>query len=343
MLRHMFHRLVAEKSRIRVVPFSRLGECPGVPFSTVSTGLHSITPPSLDGAIAAFATEQYAIVTRWQLEVAGLRDSAISKRVARGVLHRVHRGVYAVVPPAALTREGHWLAATLAGGPGSALSRYSATELHGVTRERGCMISVVTTSQRRPAGVTVHRCRSIDPRDLTTHKGIPVTTVHRTIVDLADVVQIPHELTAVIHEAAFKGRFVEAAVRDVMARVNGRKNLHVVDRAIALHRAGSAGIRSRGELAFFLLVTAAGWPEPLVNVHAHGFERDFHWPGLRLAVEIDGPGHGRPPTRDADASRDGTLTAAGYSVLRFSDHDVRFRPADVLTRLRMQAPHGPAR
>ena len=115
---------------------------------------------------------------------------------------------------------------------------------------------------------------------VTTHKGIPVTTVHRLIVDLADDVQIPHEVTAVIHEAAFMGRFVELAVRDAMARVSGRRNLHVVDRAIELHQAGSAGIKSRHELAFFLLVTGAGFPEPLVNVHAYGFERDFHWPEL---------------------------------------------------------------
>ena len=78
-------------------------------------------------------------------------------------------------------------------------------------------------------------------------------------------------------------------------------------------------------------------------MHAHGFERDFHWPELRLAVEIDGPGHVRAPTREADASRDATLAAAGYTVLRFTDSDVKFRSADVLTRLRTQAPHVRAR
>jgi hypothetical protein len=147
----------------------------------------------------------------------------------------------------------------------------------------------------------------------------------------------------VIHEAAFRCRFVEPAIRDAMERANGRHNLHVVDRAIALHKAGSAGIKSRHELAFFLLVTGAGYPEPLVNVHAHGFERDFHWPELGLAVEIDGPGHTRAPTRDADDNRDASLLAAGYTVVRFTDTDVSDRPADVLTRLRTQAPHVQAR
>jgi hypothetical protein len=292
--------------------------------------------------VARLAVRQHGIVTVAQLLAAGMTRTGISRRVTAGRLVRVHAGVYAL-GHSALSREAAFIAAVFGTGPGSAISHFSAVELQGLSRAFSSLISVVSTTQRRPAGVTVHRCRSIDPRDVTTHKGIPVTTVHRTIVDLADVVQIPHELTAVIHEADFKGRFVEPAVRDVMARANGRRNLGVVDRAIELYRSGSAGIKSRNELAFFLLVTRAGFPEPLVNVHAHGFERDFHWPELRLAVEVDGPGHTREPTRDADAGRDATLLAAGYTVLRFTDHDVKFRPADVLTRLRTQAPHARAR
>jgi hypothetical protein len=300
--------------------------------------------PSADEQIAALVEVQHGLITTGQLLGAGLTDGAISKRTSRGVLHRVHRGVYSIVPPAALSRDGRFMAAVLGAGWRSALSHYSAAELQELIRMvRASLIAVVSTTQRRPAGVEVHRCRQLDPRDLTTLRGIPVTTVHRTIVDLADVVQIPHELTAVIREADFKGRFVEPAIRDVMARANGRRKLDLVDRAIELYRAGSAGIRSGNELAFFLLVTNAGFPEPLVNVHAHGFERDFHWPELKLAVEIDGAGHTRTPVREADRSRDETLAAAGYTVLRFTDDDVKFRPMDVLTRLRTRAPHVPTR
>jgi hypothetical protein len=294
--------------------------------------------PSVDAAIAALATRQHALVRQDQLLALGLSRSGIAKRVDRGALFRRHRCVYCV-GHAGLSQEGEWLAAVFGAGRGSALGRMSAANLHEVSALRPPLIAVVSPRLRTLDGVVVHRYRRLDPRDLTTHKGIPVTTVHRTIVDLADVVQIPHELTAVIHEAAFKGRLVEPAIRDAMERANGRHKLHVVDRAIELHKAGSAGIRSRHELAFFLLATGAGFPEPLVNTHAHGFERDFHWPELGLAVEIDGPGHTRAPTRDADQSRDASLLAAGYTVLRFSDAEVKYRPADVLTRLRTQAPH----
>jgi hypothetical protein len=299
---------------------------------------HEHHTPSPEAITARIAARQHGVVTVAQLLAAGLGRSAISRRVATGRLVRVHTGVYAV-GHGALSRQGEFMAAVLGAGRISALSRFSATELYELSRVRAALITVVSSSQRRPAGVDVHRCRHLDPRDLTTYKGIPVTTVHRTIVDLADVVQIPHELTAVIREADFKGWFVEAAIRDVMARVTGRHNLGVVDRAIELYRAGSAGIRSRSELAFFLLARNAGFPEPLVNVQAFGFERDFHWPELKLAVEIDGPGHTRALTRADDRSRDESLRAAGYTVLRFTDADVKFRSADVLTRLRTQVPH----
>lgn len=299
--------------------------------------------PSPDEVAAKVAARQHGVVSVAQLLTAGLTRSAISRRAASGRLVRIHSGVYAL-GHGALSRDAEFMAAVLGAGRRSALSHYSAAELQELIRMvRASLIAVVSTTQRKPAGVEVHRCRQLDPRDLTTLKGIPVTTVHRTIVDLADVVQIPHELTAVIREADFKGRFVEPAIRDAMARANGRRKLDVVDRAIELYRAGSAGIKSGNELAFFLLVTNAGFPEPLVNVHAHGFERDFHWPELKLAVEIDGAGHTRTPVREADRSRDETLTTAGYTALRFTDLDVKFRPMDVLTRLRTQAPHVPTR
>lgn len=266
-------------------------------------------------------------MTAKQLLAAGLTDGTISRRVARGALYRRHRGVYSL-GPAPLSREASWMAATLAAGPVAGLSHEAATELHGVNRFRARSIDVVTLCRRHIAGVRVHTVRRIDPRDLTTHRGIPVTTVHRLIVDLSDVL-IPHDLTAVIHEAAFHGRFVEAAVRDCMGRANGRHNLHVVDRAIALYHAGSAGLRSRGERAFLALVTRNGYPEPLVNTDLHGFEADFHWPERKLVVEVDGDGHARPPAKRADAWRDTVLADAGYEILRFSEAEVLERPDSV--------------
>jgi hypothetical protein len=259
--------------------------------------------------VADVAARQHGVLTTAQLLATGLSPAGITRRVASGELRRLALGVYAV---GQLTRESHWLAGVLGGGPGAGLARFAAAKLWDVSRFPVPVIDVVGPRQRRNRpGVRYHRANALDPRDLTSHRGIPVTTMHRTLVDLGDVLT-PHQLANVMHEAAFRGRLVPAAVRDAMARVWGRPRLWVVERALELHASGSAGTRSGAEDAFLTL----GFPEPLVNVPFAGFERDFRWPERRLVVEIDGPGHDRPHAHLDDAERDATLRSAGYSVIR---------------------------
>ena len=87
---------------------------------------------------------------------------------------------------------------------------------------------------------------------MTTFRGIPTTTIHRLFIDLAET-KTPHQVANVMHEAAFRGWFVEPAIRDAMARANGRHRLAVVERAIELHRSGCPGTKSAGEDAFLAL------------------------------------------------------------------------------------------
>jgi hypothetical protein len=316
----------ALKAPTRGVSFRRRPHHPGVGYDTFATGKPGNTPPR-ELVLARVAERQYGLVTIAQLLAAGLTHSAISRRVARGVLHRVGAGVYAL-GHGALSREACWLAGVLVAGDGAVLSHRSAGKLCEVSRFSAPVTEVVSTRQHRPRpGIHFHRTRVLHPLDVTTHMRIPVTSVHRLLVDLSDVLT-PHQLANVIHEAAFRGRFVEMATRDAMARVTGRHRLHVLDRAMDLHRSGSAGTKSGAEDAFLALV--AELPEPLVNVHVAGFERDFHWPRSKLAVEIDGPGHGRPATQLEDAARDRTLCEAGYTRLRFTDDAVYRRSEEVI-------------
>jgi hypothetical protein len=282
-----------------------------VPHSNSSLTTHSAAPPSIDGWIAAVAARQHRLITFLQLRRV-LSSASIAQRVRRGRLHRRYRGIYVVGEPT-LSREGEWLAAALASS--GAASHLSCGAMHGVSRFGEPAIEVVTTSRARPEGVRVHTVRRLDPRELTSHEGIPVTTVHRLLVDLTDE-KSPHQIANVIHEAAFRGRFVESAVRDAMERANGRRKLGLLERAIALHRNGSAGTRSGAEDAFLRLVRI----EPLVNMHLLGFEVDFRWPDRRLVVEVDGNHHAL--RADADDARDRVLRHAGWTVLRFSDREV---------------------
>ena len=283
---------------------------------------------------AEIAARQRDLITHEQLLALGLTRQAIAKRVRRGTLHRRFRGVYSR-GGAPLSDEALQFAVVLACGAGAGLSHRAAARLYGCSRFRAPLIEVVSPRRRAIAGARVHHCRNLDPRDLSEHRGIPITTVHRLFIDLADVLT-PHQLANVIHEAAYWGRYVEAAIRDAMARSNGRHNLAVLERAMELHRMGSAGTKSGAEDAFLRLAL----PEPLVNTHLLGREVDFHWPAERVAVEVDGI-DGRPWNVADDAGRDEALAAAGYTVLRFRDRDVHERGA--LVRDRVDAALGAGR
>jgi very-short-patch-repair endonuclease len=196
---------------------------------------------------------------------------------------------------------------------------------------------VLAPRKRNLPGVRVRAHRSLDPRDVTVRDGIPVTTVPRTLVDLSDVLTA-HQLANVIHEAAFRKLFDERAVRAAMTRANGRHNLHVLNHALELNEAGSAGTRSELEDRFLALTCKSGLPEPLVNTQIENLEVDFHWPQLNLVVEVDGPGHTRPRTQHEDHERDKSLRAAGHTILRIPDHEIDGGPEAMAARLSRHLP-----
>ena len=110
------------------------------------------------GVITALAERQHGVIAAPQLYSLGLSETQVRTRAANGLLHRVHRGVYAM-GHARLTNEGRWMAAVLACGEGAVLSHQSAGELWKIRQSR--------------AGET------------TARDGIPVTSPARTILDLA--------------------------------------------------------------------------------------------------------------------------------------------------------------
>ncbi len=282
------------------------------------------------GFAVSYPPLPHGLVRHSDLLATGLTRQAISARVRAGALTRRYRGVYSLVA-GPLARDAEFLAVVLAGGDGAALDRLAAAELWQVWRYRA-PLSIVVPSRRTIPGVNVHRCANLDPRDVTVHRGIPVTKIARTLVDLTDEL-VAEELTNVIHEAAFRRRFSLSETRAAMARANGRRRLARLDEAIALWLAGSAGLKSRLEKAFLTLVIEAGLVKPIPNIHVAGTQVDAYWPDLRLVVEIDGPNHTRPPTVRADGSRDRLLAASEMTVLRFTGFEVERRADDVVAAL----------
>jgi hypothetical protein len=268
------------------------------------------------------------LVTRDEL---GLSRAGVSDRVARGVLTRRYPGVYSY-GRGALSTEAAWMAAVLACGEGAALAHLSVAELFGVSRWPAGEPHVIVPRRHRPVeGITIHQCLGLDSRDVTVYRGIPVTTTARMLLDLS-ASHTEHQVAFVINQAVFWRCFDLEATLRARARANGHPGTGVLKRAIALYEAGSAGTRSDLEDRFLELV--AGFPVPLVNMEHLGYEVDFHWPEQRLVVEVDG-NHTRPKDIRNDAARDRVLTAAGYTVVRFTGPELaraRQRLADHFRR-----------
>src|SRR3954463_11506208 len=87
--------------------------------------------PHRDVALASVAARQHGVITTAQVLGAGIHSSGITKRIAAGRLHRIHRGVYAV-GHYRLSDEGRWMAAVLACGKHAVLSHRSAGRLWGI-------------------------------------------------------------------------------------------------------------------------------------------------------------------------------------------------------------------
>jgi very-short-patch-repair endonuclease len=287
--------------------------------------------------LRALAGRQHGVVSRAQLLDAGLTAKVVKGRLARGQLIPLHRGVYAV-GHRRLRREGFWMAGVLAVGRGAVLSHRDAAALHGFRPSNGSRIDVTTATKAAggPA-VRIHRARSLDPQDVTTVRGIPVTTVARTLVDLADVVPVDH-LAKAMDEAERLRLFDLRAIRAASARARGRRGPGPQRLARALQELEAHGTtltRSSLEVAFQNLLRAAGLPRPETNVHVCGHEVDALWREYDAIVELDGwRYHNTRRDFERDRAGDRELTTAGYRVVRFTHADVTHRPAHVVETLR---------
>jgi very-short-patch-repair endonuclease len=281
--------------------------------------------PGLANRAWELAAQQHGVIARWQLLELGFTADAIRHRVAKGRLHRVYPGVYAVGRPQ-LTRKGRWMAAVLACGSGALLSHESAAALLGLRdRERGQIhVSIPRDRNVRTPGITVHRRRPGALADATAIDRIPVTSPLQTLVDLG----------------------VEAEPRDVETLINQADKLDLIDpeslctgldtrkgepgvpalRSV-LDRATFVLTDSELERRFLPLARRAGLSRPRTQVALNGFRVDFHWPELGLVVETDGLRYHRTAAQQGrDAVRDNALRAAGLTPVRFTHAQVRYEP-----------------
>ena len=284
--------------------------------------------------MADLAARQYGVVDRAELEGLGLDKWGVGRLVRAGWLHRVHPGVYSVGPPV-LSLRGRYLAAVKACGPTAALSHRSAADLWEMRPNSRWIEVTVGRVRRQPGGVKVHRSRMLESSDVTEHRGIPVTTVARTLLDLAGVVPADH-LRKALDRAERAGISDLAEIEDVLARARGKKGARALRAAV---RAWKPRYTKSGlEDLLGELVEKAGLPKPQTNVLVDGeteeHEVDAYWPAARLAVQVDGfQFHRTRRDKEHDAASDGDLELSGIQVLRLTEDDLTRRWPSSLRRI----------
>ena len=297
------------------------------PEATEKTANNSKKPQSVDREIAALADRQHGVVATSQLLELGLSHGHICYRARAGRLHRIHRGVYAV-GYRKLTPHGHRMAAVLAYGPEALLSHQTAAALWGIGQP-SWKIHVTTPHPKRSRQAIRAHTAVLHPEDVTVRDGIPLTSVARTILDLA--AQLDHDRLTRLLEDADRAELADLrALERAMARRPQLRGVARLTAVLADYR-GPADTRSNLERDFRALIARAGLPEPQYNVVLAGLVVDVFWPQWRLVVELDGRAyHTRNRAFERDRVRDSTLQKADLRVLRVTGKRLDNEPDAVL-------------
>jgi very-short-patch-repair endonuclease len=272
------------------------------------------------------------VVSVRQLLELGLTRDAIRRRAQARRLTRLHRGVYAV---------GHWaltpasrdLAAVLACGPQALLSHRAAGARLGLVKRGNGAIDVTAPRGCKPKpAIALHNTRAIHPADRTTVDSIPTTSVARTIVDLASVLD-DRRLAAVVNEAEVLRVFDLGSIEATVKRLHGRRGTRRLEGVLAAYTDPPGYSTSEAERILLSLCKQHGLPQPS-RVFMHGFELDFYWADARVAIEVDGRAvHTTSRAFQADRARDRVLAGNGIQTVRVTWADLTTAPKALAAEL----------
>jgi very-short-patch-repair endonuclease len=296
--------------------------------------------------LTELARRQHGVVGRAQLITTGFGEDAIEHRLRVGRLHRLQRGAYAVGHRSVGVR-GRWLAAVLACGEGATLSHWSAAALWGI-RPGARETTDVTVPRRGRNSDTIRRHYGALPTDeVTVEDGIPITTVPRTIFDLAAISTVEVVENA-LREAEYLRLYDALSLEDLVARHPGCRGVGKLRVCLARLKEEPTGRRrSRLEERFIPFLRHHHLPLPRLNawveLGARRYQVDCVWPASQI-VELDGwQGHGTRTAFREDRARDRRLRVAGYTVTRLAWSQLDDEPGAIAADLRALLSSGPAR
>ncbi len=305
---------------------------------------------SNDQMIRELAATQYGLIRRTDARRLGLTDRQIRTRVGRGDWVRRSSGVFALDDVPGGIEQDTLAAAWAVDG---VAARRSGSWLHEVLDEPPPSPDVASlTSCGRslhPSRLTLLRTDTLPASDVTVQKGIPVTTIERTLCDLGAVVDLSTLRSCVMrslqkgltHPDRLIGRHLELGGRGRHGSAGIRALLCEIDADLML-------LESDLETSLLLVIVEAGLPRPAlqhpVEVDGRRYRLDMAYPELRIAIEADGfVVHGTRPAFEDDRARQNRLVLAGWQVLRFTWRQVVGEPGWVVSQLRAAIDHAARR
>jgi very-short-patch-repair endonuclease len=232
------------------------------------------------------------------------------------------------------------MAAVLASGPEAVLSHWSAAALWMIRPNSRSIIDITTPRKSRSwDGIRRHH-KALPTDEVTVEERIPVTTVPRTICDIA-ATESADVVANLLRESEYRQLRDRLSLWDLVERYPGRRGVRRVRTALERLREEPSGRRrSRLEERFGPFLRRHRLPQPRFNdwilLGGKRHQVDCHWPGAGQIVELDGwEGHGTRAAFREDRARDRELRVAGYSVTRFTWNQLDDEPDVIAADLRI--------
>jgi len=290
-----------------------------------------------DRKVAELAATQHAVVGRRQALALGMTGPTLTRRLAEGRFQRLVPGVYVVSgsPPSWHQRL---MGACIAAGPGAAASHRAAGRLWGLLQgEQPLEVTVPLRRAPRIPHVAVHRSTDLMHEHVTRRRRIPVTNPVRTIIDLGHVLG-PDEVEEALDRGLVARLFTVVVVEQVLRQLarSGRSGCGVLrrvldDRALGSHRPDGLLEAKMAHLLEDAALPRADF-QHIVHDRSGRFlaKVDFAYPERKLAIEVDGwSSHGSRRAFQSDRDRQNHVAIEGWTVLRYTWHDVVRRPTYV--------------
>jgi predicted transcriptional regulator of viral defense system len=289
----------------------------------------------IEQAIAEVARRQHGLVARAQLVGLGITERSIDGRLSREELRRIHRGVYAT-GHAALSADAWAMAGVLFAGDEGVLGYRSAGHRWGMLRSGPSRAEVIVPRERRQHRAVRYRYAVLAPDEVTTLRGIPITSVSRTMFDLASITT-PVRVAAAMKEAEALRLTDSLALVDLVERYPRRRGAGAVRDLAAVEPLRT---RSELELAFLEFLARVGLPLPETNVWLRigtdWIEADCVWREQRVIAELDGRAvHLTPRAFETDRARDRRLSAHGWRPIRITWRAIHDEPFELERDLRV--------